>query len=92
MFGLIVLAAFYPFIMTLSRASYMSLLVAFVCIGIFGRKPLMLVFVAVVLVASPYIMPEDVIERINYTFQPEGVEVEIGGVPTNIEIDKSTYE
>lgn len=92
LFSVIVLVAFYPFIMTLSRASYMSLLVAFVCLGIFGRKPLVLATVAIILIASPYIMPEEVINRINYTFQPGGVPIEIGGVATNIEIDKSTYE
>ena len=31
-------------------------------------------------------------ERIRYTFQPSGVPIEIGGIETDIRIDKSTYE
>ena len=88
----IAITAFIPLIMTLSRASYMALLVAFLCMGIVGRRPLILAVVVTVLVSSPFIMPDDVIDRVNYTFQPGGVPLSVGGVETSLEIDKSTYE
>ena len=90
--ALIIITGFVPFIMTLSRASYMTLFIAFIAMGIFTRRPLLIAAVALVVIASPAIMPPDVIDRVSYTFQSGGVPLEVAGLPTNIEIDKSTYE
>ena len=85
--------AFIPFLYTLSRASYISLLVALVTLGIAGRKFRLLVFVGVVLALSPLLMPEDVMQRVNYTFQEgSGKEVSIAGTENTFEVDTSTYE
>jgi hypothetical protein len=92
MIGLFALA-FVPFLYTLSRASYISLLVALVALGLAGRKFRLLVFVGVVLALSPMLMPEDVIKRVNYTFQEGGgKEVAIAGTSSTVEVDTSTYE
>ena len=85
--------AFIPFLYTLSRASYVSLLVALVVLGIAGRKYRIVAFVVAVLALSPILMPEDVLHRVNYTFQEgSGKELFIAGQPTAIEVDTSTYE
>lgn len=89
-----IIVAFIPFIMTLSRASYTSLFVAFLALGYFARKPLIIGLAVLVVATAPFTMPEDVINRVNYTFQPEGVELdlELVGIDTDIKIDSSTYE
>lgn len=92
MIGLFALS-FIPFLYTLSRASYLSLLAALVVIGVCGRRYRIVAFVAAVLALSPFLMPDDVKERVNYTFQEgSGKQIVIAGKPTNIEVDTSTYE
>lgn len=78
-----------PFIMTLSRASYLALLLGVITVGILSRRWWVIVALAIVLVLSPFIMPQDVKDRVSYTFQ-SGSGVQIGN--TNILVDKSTYE
>lgn len=93
MFAGIALLAFVPFVMTLSRASYGSLFVALTTLGLFGRKALVLAAVAVVLVASPFIMPDDVKSRVSSTFERgSGVPIDIRGMDEPVHVDKSTYE
>jgi hypothetical protein len=90
MFFAIAATAFTPFLMTLSRASYTSLLVSLLILGVVARKYSIIALVAVVLILSPFVMPQNVKDRIQYTFKESGVPVEIAGVETTI--DKSTYE
>lgn len=93
LFGGMAVAALIPFMMTLSRASYISLLVAMTILGVASRKWGVIGLVALVLVLSPFVMPQEVKDRVNYTFQAgSGVPLELGGIDTNLQIDKSTYE
>ena len=93
MFGAIALVAFIPFLYTLSRASYVALLVAVLALGVMGRKVYIIAAVAAVLLLSPILMPEDVKDRVNYTFQRgAGEPVEIAGRSTGLQVDKSTHE
>ncbi|MCH8203846.1 MAG: hypothetical protein IID09_01720 [Candidatus Hydrogenedentes bacterium] len=85
-------AAFVPFIMTLSRASYIALFVALVAMGAASRRLSVVALVAVVLIASPFVMPDDVITRVNDTFLPSGVPINVPGVQGEVTIDKSAYE
>lgn len=87
------LVAFFPFLFTLSRASYIAFIAGLVILGLTARKPTIIVAVAVVLIASPLIMPDDVKDRVNYTFQRgSGQEVAIGDYDTGLQVDKSTHE
>jgi hypothetical protein len=87
------LIPFLPFLFTLSRASYIAFIAGLLALGIASRKPSIIVAVAAVLIASPFIMPEDVKDRVNYTFQRgSGEEVAIAGYDTGVQVDKSTHE
>lgn len=92
LWGLLAFTAFVPFVMTLSRASYMSLFVALLMLGIVTRKPLIVMAVLALVITAPFTMPTDVVDRVMYTFHPEGVDLAVGGIETDIKIDKSTYE
>lgn len=93
LFFCLALMGFFPFLFTLSRASYVALIAALIALGLAGRKPLVLALVVVVLVASPIIMPKKVMDRVNYTFQRgDGMPVKVAGVETGIQVDKSTHE
>ncbi|MCL4694640.1 MAG: hypothetical protein KJ060_19275 [Candidatus Hydrogenedentes bacterium] len=90
---LLALVPFFPFLFTLSRASYLAFIAGLLALGIVSRRMSIIVAVAAVLIASPFIMPEDVKDRVNYTFQRgSGKEVAIGGYETGLEVDKSTHE
>lgn len=84
--------AFVPLVMTLSRATYFSLFVALLLIGIFARKPLVVMAVLLLILTAPLTMPDEVVDRVMYTFHHEGVDLAVGGIETDIKIDKSTYE
>ncbi len=90
-FGMAV-AAFVPFVMTLSRASYFALFVALMVMGVASRRGSVLALVAVVLVVSPFAMPEDVKKRVNDTFVSSGVAINVPGMEEVLRIDKSAYE
>ncbi len=84
---------FLPFLHTLSRASYLALLVGLSAVSIISRKYAIIGVLAVVLLFSTVIMPDKVIERVAYTFQAEsGQEITVGGKSTGIKVDKSTHE
>ncbi len=85
--GLFALFGF-PMLYTLSRASYLAIIMGVLAIGVMGRKFLLLGALVAVLAVSPLIMPQDVIDRVAYTFQPEHGQEVIGGVM----VDKSTGE
>jgi len=86
-------AAFFPFLYTLSRASYVALIVAFLTIGTLGRRYAIVAVVILTVVAGPLLMPKEVIERVNYTFQQgSGEPIVVNGKDTGIQVDKSTYE
>ena len=90
---LVIASAFVPFLFTLSRASYIALLVALVTLSIVGRRIIIFVSVVAILVLSPVLMPPDVQDRVNYTFQRgSGVPLVLGGWDTGRQVDKSTYE
>ncbi|GMV99306.1 MAG: hypothetical protein AMXMBFR84_04450 [Candidatus Hydrogenedentota bacterium] len=93
LFLAIALAAFSPFLFTLSRASYIAFLAALIVIGLVNRKYSFVVLVGLICLVYPYVMPEDVVNRVNYTFQQGyGVEVEVAGQSTGLQVDKSTHE
>lgn len=90
---LIVASSFIPFLFTLSRASYFALLVGMLVLGFAARKWYVIAAVVLVVVLSPYLMPEDVKDRVNYTFQRgSGEEIIIDGKATGLQVDKSTHE
>ncbi|GMU91929.1 MAG: hypothetical protein AMXMBFR4_09870 [Candidatus Hydrogenedentota bacterium] len=87
------LLAFLPFLFTLSRASYLAFLAGILALGLAARNYVIIACMALVLVLSPVIMPEDVKDRVNYTFQRgSGQEVRIGAMDTGLQVDKSTHE
>lgn len=93
LFAAIAAAAFIPFLFTLSRASYIGLLVAMLTLGFVGRKAYVVLGVVLILVLSPFLMPADVKDRVNYTFQRgSGEEVVVAGKPLGFQVDKSTHE
>lgn len=77
-----------PMLYTLSRASYLAIIMGVLTIAVIGRKYLLLAGLVAVLAFSPLLMPQDVIDRVTYTFQPEHGQEVIGGVM----VDKSTGE
>ncbi|MDZ4858096.1 MAG: hypothetical protein SGI88_03875 [Candidatus Hydrogenedentes bacterium] len=89
----IVLFAFFPFLFTLSRASYLAFIAGVLTLGIATRRYALIAGISAILVASPFIMPDDVQDRVNYTFQREhGHDVTVGGYETGLQVDKSTGE
>lgn len=86
-------AAFLPFLYTLSRASYLALITAMLLLGFFGKSRLLIAAVILAVIISPFVMPEAVQERVNYTFQKgSGVPIVVKGDETVVQVDKSTYE
>lgn len=82
-----------PLLYTLSRASYMALVTGVFFIGIVSRKWYLLLLLFAGLAVSPLIVPDEVRERVLYTFDPgHGQQVEIGGQELPITVDKSTHE
>jgi hypothetical protein len=93
LFVLLMTGAFVPFLLTLSRASYIGLLVGILALGILARKASVILAVVTILVLSPVLMPPDVKDRVNYTFQRGGGEpVVIAGKSLGLQVDKSTHE
>lgn len=93
LFLLLVGAAFAPFLFTLSRASYIGLIVAVLTLGVLSRRITVILTVISVLVLSPLLMPTAVKDRVNFTFQRgSGVPLTIGGKPTGVQVDSSTNE
>lgn len=82
-----------PFLFTLSRASYLGFIAMAITMGIITKRYVLIVLTAAVLVLSPFVMPEEVRERVNYTFQEtSGAYVSVMGRDTGLQVDKSTYE
>lgn len=93
LFAAITAAAFIPFLYTLSRASYIALIVAMVAMFAISRRWIIAISVSLILILSSVLMPQPVKERVNYTFQQgEGVDVVIGGREMGFQVDKSTHE
>ena len=85
--------AFLPFLFTLSRASYLAFIAGFIALGIAARHYTTVAAVAFLLIVSPLIMPSDVQDRVNYTFQRgDGSDVTVAGYETGVQVDKSTGE
>jgi hypothetical protein len=93
LFASLTVLAFVPFLYTLSRASYIALLAAMTTAGIFGRKLVILAVVALILILSPVLMPKEIMDRVNYTFQRgAGEPLKVAGRDTGLQVDKSTHE
>ncbi len=85
--------AFFPFLFTLSRASYLAFVGGILALGIAARSTSLIVAICAILIASPFVMPPDVQDRVNNTFQlSDGHDVTVGGFDTGIQVDKSTGE
>lgn len=92
-FLLVVVVAFVPFLYTLSRASYISIIVGSVVICLVSRKYLLIIAMVVALAFSSLLMPQKVKERVLYTFQGgAGQQVSVGGRDLGVTVDKSTNE
>ncbi len=93
--GLMFFIAFVPTVFTLSRASYLGIMAALVSLAIMSRRLYAAAFVAAcfLLYFTP-LMPEEMKDRIDYTFQREGEgkSVVMGNFDTGLNVDKSTYE
>jgi O-antigen ligase len=80
--GLIILGT--PFLYTLSRASYLGIGAAAICILIFTRQKVITGFAIVTAILALYLLaPSPVVERFEYTFggqMPETGQVTVGGV------------
>lgn len=88
-----IVIAFFPFLFTLSRASYLAFIAGVLVLGLVTRNVTMVAAITLVLVLSPFIMPQDVQDRVNYTFQRgDGQPVTIAGIETGLQVDKSTGE
>jgi len=88
-FGGVAGLTFFPFLFTLSRASYLALAVGVATLAVISRNAVLGVLMVAVLLLSPTIMPQKVKERVAYTIQHEsGYEV----ANTGISVDKSTAE
>ena len=93
LFLILVSGAFIPFLYTLSRASYIGLLVAILALGILARRASVILALVTILALSPILMPPDVKDRVNYTFQRgSGEPVVIAGKSLGVQVDKSTHE
>jgi hypothetical protein len=89
----VMLLATVPFLYTLSRASYVSFIVAAIVISVISRKYALILVLAAVLGTSSIFMPEKIKERVTHTFQKEsGQEIVVGGTNTGVMVDKSTNE
>jgi len=81
-----------PFVMTLSRASYASMFLALILLGLMARRTWILLVVALIVLGAPMLFPDTVIKRVQSTFEPSGVAVDVPVVGSEVVIDKSAYE
>jgi len=86
------LLTFFPLLFTLSRASYIAIIVGFVVLALIAKKHWMVAALVIVLLLSKQIMPTDVQDRVSNTFIDDGKEVQLGEYETGITVDKSTHE
>jgi hypothetical protein len=92
-FLIIIGIALLPFLYTLSRASYLALLAGILVVGFRAKNWVLITVIVGALLFSQMIMPEEVRQRVNYTFQEgSGEDVYIAGRETGLQVDKSTYE
>jgi hypothetical protein len=92
-FFFLAVSAFVPFLFTLSRASYIALIVCMFAMSFIARRLGMLLALVLVLTLSHWLLPTEVLDRVNYTFQRgSGEEVVIAGQDAGFQVDKSTHE
>jgi len=91
--------AFVPLLYTLSRASYIALIGGMAVLGVISRRYLVLAGLGLVLLASPYVMPKEVTERVSSTVQTESAPPASKWAPPSqpgqelhLTVDKSTEE
>ncbi len=85
--------AFWPFLHTLSRASYLAMVAGLIALALKSRWYSVIIVTALILVFSSLFMPEEVQDRVNYTFQRgSGQDITIRGRETGLQVDSSTYE
>ncbi|MBI5094005.1 MAG: O-antigen ligase family protein [Candidatus Hydrogenedentes bacterium] len=93
LFLFLALAAFVPFLFTLSRASYIALIVCMFLVALLARRFAVLIALVALLALSNWLLPAEVLDRVNYTFQRgSGEEVVIAGKDVGFQVDKSTHE
>lgn len=89
----VMLTCMLPLLYTLSRASYMALIVGVLVLGFTARRWWVVAAVAAVLAASPFFAPDAVKERVAYTFDPGHTQqLNIAGTELPVKVDKSTQE
>jgi hypothetical protein len=77
---------------TLSRASFVGFIFTLLVMGILGKKYFLLYLVIVFVLLSPFLLPDEVWDRVNYTFSgPEKNEILIPGL-FSFNVDSSTLE
>lgn len=92
MSALATLLCFVALLFTLSRASFIGFLCMLVGMGLISRRYILLYAVAAILILAPLILPEEVLDRVNYTFSgPPGSEVPVLGL-FKVNVDSSTLE
>lgn len=89
--------AFSALLFTLSRASFLGLMGMFIVLTFLTRSKVLLVALVLFVLVHPYFLPEEVMNRVNYTFKsPSSKAVElpvtIPFVGKQIEVDTSTHE
>lgn len=90
--ALVTILCFVTMLFTLSRASFLGFLFMLVCMGVVSRRYILIYAVAAMLVLAPLALPQDVIDRVNYTFTgPPGSEISFFGL-FSINVDTSTRE
>ncbi len=92
MSALVSLLCFVTLLFTLSRASFIGFVCMLLGMGLLSRRYILLYAVAAILVLAPLVLPEEVIDRVNYTFSgPPGNEVSVLGL-FSLNVDSSTLE
>lgn len=93
------LMAFVPLLYTLSRASYIALIGGMAVLGVISRRYIILAALGLGLLASPFVVPKEVKERVMLTVQTEGAQPTPKWGPhpppgreLRLTVDKSTEE
>jgi hypothetical protein len=89
--------AFAALLFTLSRASFLGMIGMAIVLAFLSRSRLIAFGILVFIAVHPYILPDEVFQRINYTFQsPSGKEVQLPiplpFIGDTVRVDSSTFE
>ncbi len=88
----VLFTSFVSLLFTLSRASFIGFVFMLGIMALFTRRVSLVFLIVFMLLFAPFLMPEEVIDRVNYTFSgPAEAQVSILGL-FSINVDTSTYE